>query len=313
MINLLTDPDVGGHFVSWSIRYLSGQKKYYFFADSTQLPVTESPLTDTNSHKHKENVTQDKNTMQSWLQQSIPGLHVFYSTFFNVPNTNVVSNADTSSMIERLCLQAKHTVYIDNPESNALFHCKYKRRALGKFANEEEYYQHYIDTYYNTSECQWPALTSSNVWDKRELYALVFKPFEQQKIKDFYVVTAPHFFLTTTDLWTVFDQTIFDLMDYLELTVDKAGYENWINVYKHWQSLLHDRLRFCWYFDEIIEAIVENRYIDLQRFKLDIMQESAILHRLIHNHNLNLKSWQLEKFSNTQQLHNLLEPNIHSV
>lgn len=313
MISLLTDPDVGGHFVAWSIRYLSGQKSYYYFADQQELALTEHPLTEKNSHRHKENVTQDRDTMQQWLSQDVPGLHVFYNTFFNNATTDTVSTIDTKLMLEKIASHAQNIVLVDNPQENVLFYCKYKKRALGKFQNEDAYYQHFIDTYYANSEQQWPSITTDNIWDKRELYALVFRPFEQQKIKDFYTVVQPHFLLSTTDLWTSFDRTVLDLMDYLELTVDKAGYENWINVYKHWQSLLHDRLRFCWYFDEIINAILENRYIDLQRFELDIMRESAILHRLIHKHNLNLKSWQLEKFSNTQQLHNLLEPNIHSV
>ena len=51
--------------------------------------------------------------------------------------------------------------------------------------------------------------------------------------------------------------------------------------------------------------------MDLTRLKLDIIQEAFIQHELIYKHNLNLKTWQLEKFTNTQQLHNLLETNTH--
>ena len=51
--------------------------------------------------------------------------------------------------------------------------------------------------------------------------------------------------------------------------------------------------------------------MDLERFNLDIFQEAAIQRELLYKHNLNLKIWQLEKFKNTKQLHNLLEPNIH--
>ena len=51
--------------------------------------------------------------------------------------------------------------------------------------------------------------------------------------------------------------------------------------------------------------------MDLTRFDLDVIQEAFIQRELIYKHNLNLKTFQLEKFINTQQLHNLLEPNIH--
>ena len=217
-------------------------------------------------------------------------------------------------MIEKIVSQVNKVVYVDNPQCNALFHCKYKKRVLPRrYKNEEEYYQSYIDKYFANSKQHWTSVNNANTWDKRELYALTFRPFEQQKVSDYYSFVQPHFNLQTTDLWTSLHLTISNLMDYLELSVDKDRYEKWINVYDQWKKMLHDRLRFCWYFDEIIEAIIENRYIDLQSFELDIMRESAILHRLIYKHNLNLKSWQLEKFLNTKQLHNLLEPNIHSI
>ena len=53
--------------------------------------------------------------------------------------------------------------------------------------------------------------------------------------------------------------------------------------------------------------------MDLEKFNLDLMQEAAIQRELIYNYSLNLKTWQLEKFTNTKQLHNLLEPNLHPI
>jgi hypothetical protein len=53
--------------------------------------------------------------------------------------------------------------------------------------------------------------------------------------------------------------------------------------------------------------------MDLTRFNLDLMQEACIQHHLIYNYNLNFKTWQLEKFSDTKQLHSLLELNTHQI
>ena len=61
----------------------------------------------------------------------------------------------------------------------------------------------------------------------------------------------------------------------------------------------------------IIESILKNNYIDLTKFNLDIVQEATIQHELLYKHNLNLKTWQLEKFMDSKQLHSLLEPNIY--
>ena len=68
---------------------------------------------------------------------------------------------------------------------------------------------------------------------------------------------------------------------------------------------------FVAYFDKIINYIIEGYELNLDKFNLDLVQEAAIQHELIYKHNLNLKTWQLTKFTNTRQLHNLLEPNIH--
>ena len=67
-----------------------------------------------------------------------------------------------------------------------------------------------------------------------------------------------------------------------------------------------------WYVDEIVDDILYNRPRNLIDFDLDLLQEAIIQQKLIKTYNLNLKNWQLECFTNTQQLHSLLEPNIHA-
>ena len=48
--------------------------------------------------------------------------------------------------------------------------------------------------------------------------------------------------------------------------------------------------------------------------RLTLKQESIIQHCLIYWHNLNLKTWGLTHFpNNARLLHQLLEPNIHTV
>jgi hypothetical protein len=54
--------------------------------------------------------------------------------------------------------------------------------------------------------------------------------------------------------------------------------------------------------------------MSLERFNLDFYKEVIIQNALLYKQNLNLKNWQLEKFpANTQDLHKLLEPNIHQL
>ena len=113
------------------------------------------------------------------------------------------------------------------------------------------------------------------------------------------------------DLWTQFDLTVIKLFKYLELGIDLSRWDHWLEVYTKWKKIHYQRIRFVMYFDTIIQYILQGKSMDLESFDLDIVQESAIQHILIYNHNLNLKTWQLTKFLNTQQLHALLETNTH--
>jgi hypothetical protein len=68
-------------------------------------------------------------------------------------------------------------------------------------------------------------------------------------------------------------------------------------------------LQFEYNYKHIVESIVNNWSYPID---LTFDQEIVIQHCLIYHYGLNLKTWQLEKFpNNTQDLHKLLEPNIH--
>jgi hypothetical protein len=70
-------------------------------------------------------------------------------------------------------------------------------------------------------------------------------------------------------------------------------------------------LEFCYNYKHIVDSVVNNWYYQID---LTFEQEVVIQHCLIYQHNLNLKTWELTKFpSNTQDLHKLLEPNIHPI
>ena len=114
------------------------------------------------------------------------------------------------------------------------------------------------------------------------------------------------------ELFNNFDKTVVDLFDWLGLTINMSKWDHWSTVYQQWRELHTDRILFVEYFDIIIDSIINGYYLDLSRFKLDIMQEATIHHALIYRHGLTLKTWGLEKFpGNTQELHKLLEPNIY--
>ena len=94
--------------------------------------------------------------------------------------------------------------------------------------------------------------------------------------------------------------------------MDPQRFNQWLPIYQQWASRQLKILDFCHEVSHIIDSIVNNW--DYQLGDLSFEQEVVIQHYLIYKHNLNLKTWQLEKFpSNTKDLHKLLETNTHSV
>ena len=100
-------------------------------------------------------------------------------------------------------------------------------------------------------------------------------------------------------------------MKFIDIPINSKRYEKWLIVYAQWKQIHTKRIMWCWYFDTIIEYILKGYSMDLERFDLDLYQEAVIQHVLIYKYGLNLKTFELYKFTNTKQLHDLLEPTLH--
>jgi hypothetical protein len=153
------------------------------------------------------------------------------------------------------------------------------------------------------------------IWDQREFIALNIRPYDRttldydQKIN----FSKPHFYLDSMDWWLNGEDKILEILSYLKLKLNTARYKKWIKVYRTWQKKQLKILNFCWNLDYICNSIVNNHYLDISSYNISMWEEAIIQHIMIYKYNLNFKSWQLDKFpSNTQDLHKLLEPNIHA-
>ena len=55
MIAVLTDPAVGGTFLTWSLHYLAGHTEYFYIRDNSLRQLPNNPLNVTNAHNFKSN------------------------------------------------------------------------------------------------------------------------------------------------------------------------------------------------------------------------------------------------------------------
>lgn len=305
---MLTDPAIGGTFFSWSLYYLSGHKNYYHIRSDSVRSLPDNPLTNTNSHKFQANQYVDPKKIQNLvLPLAKSQLDVLYChSAFDI------ESAQQQRAIEHLMSASDKNIVITN--KNIMFFNLTESARDGN--SGDQYNDQYIQAWFGTSYKKWQQTADmSKIWTRREFLALNLRPYKQDKkitnyIK-FYDDTV--YYIDINHIWHALDDVMHDVIPWIGQKIDSKRLDKWRDIYRQWQYITVDRYKFHWYFDEIIEAILGNNYIDLKRFNLDIVQESVILHELIYKHNLNLAAYGIEKFDNTQQLHSLLEENTHPI
>jgi len=330
MILILTDPGVGGTFLTWSLHYLAGHKNYFHAKTNSWTSIPDDPTNDINAHLFLPNqiwkIDQAQDILTTLKNTGTSDFHTMY--FHNLIDEIISSDPGpglgsrhqpSAELISSIIPEFKKIIVLSS--SHPLYNCSSRFRVLSRkwmnrdqrnLSNDEQMID-YIEYFFADSYKIWQEQNLNHVWDQREFLALNIRPFSTETISVNVDLTIPHYSVNIFELHTMFDQTVDQLFDFLEVKIDHARKSHWNDVYNKWKKIHVNRLSFAMYFDTIIDYIINGNHMDLVRFDLDILQEAAIQHCLIYKHNLNLKTWELEKFTNTNQLHNLLEPNLHTL
>jgi len=323
IISVITDGAVGGTFLSWSITYLSEQNTYFNVEINEWLPVIANPTTKKNAHNYKSNFSQEIDGLSQIVDVLKSTDSVYPHVLYHHPSGAACATGTetTSDAVDFLLSNSDKSVVLSMDKNYSLYMSTVSRRAGGRqsytkpseyLANDEEIFEDFLNCFFSDSKKVFGDL--SNQWDKREFIALNYK-IHSTPVTTFLSRVEQdrnYFRLNCFDMYTTFDTSVYKLFEYLELEINDDRYNQWLVVYHQWKKVHYKSLRFIWYLDEIVDDILYNRPRNLKDFELDLLQEAIIQQKLIKNYNLNLKNWQLECFTSTQQLHNLLEPNSHA-
>jgi len=333
---------VGGTFVDWSIQFLSGKTKYYHIDSDKYVDLSCDPITKLNAHGHDKNhpntsakLIHEFNTFD--LLPNDP--EAIYSTYMFIMNLDVAADnlgvthdlldqpqqfqtvmthaLDDFNKTFKICNDTQtKLVYISAdirimPYHNSVrsldrfvFSAKKPQCDLELHAEIQEYF-------FNSSVSTWNHMGLTDIWDVRERMALDSRPLQNDAVTRDFDFQYPHLWINGQELFADPERTIKKIFSYLESDINPVRYQQWLNVCKKWQRLQLDLLNFCYTLPHIIKATVNGWDY---KINLTFQQEVIVQHYLIYQHNLNLKTWHLEKYpDNTQQLHKLLEPNIHPV
>ena len=333
---------VGCTFLDWSIHFLSGKNAFYSVSDQSWIPLSMDPVTKINAHGHKKNHPTGYTQGIECLTQlrSVSNLELLSFYPYELPTFEAAEllgilplnqlddkiykdildaqRNDYSKLINHCAEQGLKIVYLDINEQNVLYGRTMRsisRLFLSKdpAADVTDYQTHLDRLFFQASIDKWNDEGLTNTWDRRERLALSCRPFDFLKYKDpGFDYTKPHIRIDARSLWYNGHTALRKIMDFLDLSIVDARWEAWTNVYAKWQEQQLEILEFEFNYEYIVNAIINNWYYDIGNLTFD--EEVIIQHLLIYQHGLNLKTWQLEKFpNNTQDLHLLLEPNIHTI
>lgn len=320
----------GGHFIDWSIQYVCGKIEHdsnqfnkknwhqhrsimtYGFNDTVEK-INEIQ---TNSNNKFENIYVTLSNFQNLLEKIHgPGITIENSTH---EQRTVVTNYrydDYIQLYQWAQSQKFIPVAFDYCESDLLSMVYNNRHIVDVYQNrkdtQEEVCEQYIDFFFKESK---EKFTSREIWDQREMFALMyrFETFKIPNLTETFINSLPHLYYNTDDVWNNFAPVLHEICLILGLEMDPDKFSIFCKHYKEWREV-HDPT-FGRHLDRIVDAIVNNKFMPLNRFDLNFLKEVIIQNQLITKHNLNLRTWNLEKFpNNTQDLHKLLEPNIHTM
>lgn len=318
-LGIITDPAVGGTFVTWTLYYLSGQTQYWSHRHGSYQPVPDDPLNGLNAHGFQPcqpNTRQDLlDMLQDLAVRDTDPAHVIY---FHNFNEHLESPGSTALAVRDLQAHLASTVIISGGIDSGRFNTTLQGRVLGskmlvrgqRNQSQQEQHQDWVSSFFGQDLCHWQEQGLTEIWDYREFLALNLRPHQWPSVGDLGDRSHPTWFMPCRELWTAFDPE--PLLAWLSLPTDTQRLASWHAVYHRWQQQIRPRARFAILFDDIIRAICQGHCMDLCHLDLDVVQEAQIQNALIYDHGLNLKTWQLKRFESTQQLHSLLEQNLHS-
>ena len=330
---------VGCTFLDWSIHYLSGSTKFYN-VESGWSDLVSNPVSSVNAHSHPKNHPNGVELTTEVISRLTTVKHSGISSFYPIPmheesvaeKINIPINQPSDFYNDKI-LQYQQQDYANIWQKSAISNiaivyvkltsdCLYTQSVrqfdrnvpnqIDQPHTTKEVHSAFLNIFFKDSQLKWSGLT--DVWEQREFIALNIRPYYYNTIDKCIDFSTPHYYVDARELWYNGKNTLINIMQYLDLTVDADRLESWLPIYYEWQQKQLNILKFSWNIDHICNCIINNHYYDISSYNLDLWHEAILQHILIYKHGVTFKSWGLATLpTNTQELYQLLEPNIHPV
>jgi hypothetical protein len=314
---------VGATFLNWSYHWLAGHDTHWNHRTGTTA-VPDNPNTGVNAHLFAKNFHAGNDLWHQHLEEYRALDQTQTVTFYGGPlrmNHSIEQqDVDFAAAFNTISSQIPVVLLVESNEDPWYF-LKLRNQDpvdgnQSVSPQEHESYQqqrlnNIIKSYFKDSV----DAMDNNIWDIRELLALNFKHIVERSssYRSLLDLSKPHVYVDVRELWFDGESCMQRVMLQLGQPIQQDRLPQWQVAYQDWQASQFDIIKFGWYLPHIIESIVKGYKFDLSHVRMDLFCEAVIQGTLIHDHDLNLKCYGLEKFpSNTLELHQLLEKNTHS-
>lgn len=181
-----------------------------------------------------------------------------------------------------------------------------------KVNTQEDMYASYEKKFFNNEGTK--GKFGTGVWDQREKLAINIRHYISTpcSFSKFVDTKKPHHYYTTDDVWNDLPNVLKEILEFNNIVIDAERFATWMPVYWQWREK-HDN-HFSRNFNRILDAIVNDKYLDLHRFDLNFLKEVMIQYGLLEKYDLLIKGHGVESLpKNTQEIHRLLEKNFHKL
>jgi hypothetical protein len=314
---------VGATFLDWSLHWLAGHTEIYNVPQQQWIKIPNNPLTDVNAHQHPKNHPEGHgsylSTINALLSNHTDQFHSCYPSSVDIATCADALNIDSSEYHSKDIIQWLITtskidfakiisdifqkqlplIFISADDTVNIY------QALSLSRDHEHDYEQFHRTYFSEKFD-----TRAPIWDQREILALNLQFDQYHQDNKFLNFSGDHLWINCRELWSNGEHTVIRCLEYINESLDTSRLEQWRKVHQQWQDIQQPMITFSDNIEHIVECTVRGWHYSLPR--LTLLQEAIIQHRLIYQHNLNIRNWQLDHFpDNTNKLHQLLEKNQH--
>jgi hypothetical protein len=315
---------VGATFLNWSYHWLAGHDKSWNHHTGMTV-VPDNPNTGVNAHLFAKNYHSGNDQWHQYLAEyralGQTQTVTFYGGALIINDGSDKEDVDFATAFNTISSKIPVVLLVESTQDPWYFLKMRCQDPVGGnqslTAQEHNFFQqqnlnNFIEIYFKDSF----NVMDKNIWDIRELLALNFKYVARHTSSycDLLDLSNPHVYVDAKELWFDGESCVQRVMSQLGQSVQQDRLPQWRIAYKDWQQSQFDIIKFGWYLPHIVKSIVKGHNFDLSYVRMDLICEAVIQGMLIHDYNLNLKCYGLEKFpSNTLDLHHLLEKNTHII